>query len=70
MLWLIYPLLLDIMTKQGHETAVALSDINLEERDDKESSFGVPEVKVQTENEDSFQHIAEQEPSTQDQPCG
>ena len=63
------------MAKQGHETAVAISDINVEEGDDKESGFGVPEVNVQTESDDkdSFQHIAkpsDQEPPTQDQPCG
>ena len=63
------------MAKQGHEPAVAISDINVEEGGDKESGFGVPELNVQAESDDkdSFQHIAkppDQEPSTQDQSCG
>ena len=59
MLWFVYPLLLDIMAKQ---TAVTLSD-------SKESDFGVHEVKVQTESNDLFQHIPDQESTTQDQSC-
>ena len=60
MLWFVYPLLLEIMAKQ---TAVTLSD-------SKESDSGVHEVKEQTESNDSFQHIPDQEPPTQDQSCG
>ena len=62
MLWFVYPLLLEIMAKQGYETAVALSD-------SRESDSGVHEVKEQTESNDSFQRIPDQEPLTQDQSC-